>query len=379
MPNQLFVCSIYPNWTKLLRKAQQTRSFVQIYFPYLKGKLALSLLKLVPPDCCEIFTVCSIENFANGASSVQTFRELIESKYLLFHVDGLHAKVVLVRGSYATLGSQNLTPAGTRNREVSVGLPAAEDVKALETAIEKWRRVGRLVDLEEIQDIESVLLPVKEQARRLRARIESAQETVRSAREERIRLDQKLRQEALDQKLRKEILDQRLRQAIHECTTTIDALIPAGRVSEIMAKEFMSLTGVTKWNRHRRVQHVDGLVKYVIDEPDWRFDLSRGTKRTHKFLIERAITECVSLAKRFADDPGADVAEGFLRLTDELRHTVRCSVARPNGVQYEEPYGTDPDYVWLGNNGVDVDEFVNEILTLTNLGPVLRRGPLGAL
>jgi PLD-like domain len=389
MVKEFFVESVYPNWKKVLRATLNTRSHVLIFFPYMKGALALDLLKLVPPRRCEIFTVCSIENFASGASCVQTFRELIESKYKLFHINRLHAKVVLVRGEYATLGSQNLTRAGTRNREVSIGLSGAEDVNKLEAKIDKWRAFGRSIDLEEIRHIETVLEPLKMQALQLRAAINSAQDAVVAAREERNRLEQerlegilederrkeelnKKRQKAeLDQKRLKEEFDQKRRQEISKCAPIIHSLIREG-VSKDMAEDFIVDAGEIV--RHRESTKASWMVNYVIDGPDmlgWRLDLSKNGSRTFKFLITRAILNCLHLAEQFANGPVSDVAEDIRKLKDKLRIAVRCSLVNADGSQLPEHYGgEDPEYVAMGINRVDAITFVRRILKLTHLDRV---------
>ncbi|HEY3969427.1 MAG TPA: phospholipase D-like domain-containing protein [Planctomycetaceae bacterium] len=351
MSPDLFACSVYPAWSKALRAARDARSRVLIFFPYLKGQLALRLLNLVPPDRCEIYTVCSIDNFASGASCVQTYRKLIESKYKIFHIEGLHAKVVLVRGEYATLGSQNLTPAGTRNLEVSIGLSSPEDVKALESGIETWCRLGRRIDLDEIRDIEEHLAPVERKLQHLRAAIESAEESVTAAREQRIRDEQNRRQ------------------AIRECTKKIASIIPDGRVPQITAEEFISVSAFKKV-KYGGMVRAEWLARHVVGpETDLRLDPWNG--RGNKFLVGRAIQRCAMIAKHFAEDPGDDLKQHFDSVKVWLRDAVREEVARHDDQKYQGFYSKDEGWIWLGMYGISVGAFVNEFLKRTNLEATL--------
>ena len=349
MPNHLFVRSVYPAWREALRTAAAVGPPVLIFFPYLKGRMAVRLLKNVPAHRCEIYTVCSIENFASGASSVQTFRELLEAGYKLFHIDGLHAKVVVVPNQYATVGSQNLTPAGSRNHEVSVGLSSAEDVEKLHVSIARWRAESRSIDLNEIRDIESHLAPVERGMQKLLDEIEAAEGAVEAAREQRKRLEADRRE------------------VMRQCGLRIQSLAPVGGVAEDVSRDFVEAAGVGRWNRDRTVKYCPWLSRHVVGPaPDWRFDLKPGSG-THKFLVARAINSCADRALQFTRDPGEDVAEGYQRLLNSLRHVVRCAVANGNDEEYKGAYGQDSRYVWLGAYGISVDAFIRRFLEKTNL------------
>src|SRR5438105_1150845 len=92
---------------------------VLVLMPYLTSTTAETVLRGANPEICEIYTVFSAENFAAGSSSIKTIKSLHQKGFSLYHLPNLHAKAVIVSGSFASIGSQNLTVQGARNREAT--------------------------------------------------------------------------------------------------------------------------------------------------------------------------------------------------------------------------------------------------------------------
>ena len=66
---------------------------------------------------CQIYTRFSVEDFASGSSSLSTLKVLLAGGYPVYEIERLHAKLVAASGSFASIGSQNLTFNGVNNRE----------------------------------------------------------------------------------------------------------------------------------------------------------------------------------------------------------------------------------------------------------------------
>src|SRR4051812_13245945 len=69
---------------------------------------------------CELYTVISAENYASGASQLSCLERLVAAKVRVYHLEDLHAKLLLVPGKLVTVGSQNMTDKGARNLEATV-------------------------------------------------------------------------------------------------------------------------------------------------------------------------------------------------------------------------------------------------------------------
>ncbi|MFM0367575.1 phospholipase D-like domain-containing protein [Paraburkholderia sediminicola] len=179
------------SWKKAVKQCQGD---ILVFSPYLTSGVAESMM--IDGTKAQVHTVFDVENFASGASSLRTLRALIKTGHELYHVPGLHAKVVLDRRGFVSIGSQNITKGGLRNRGVSATFhtdDAAGDV---------FKRVGpRMkervpITAEMINEMEALFEPAQvllEQAQTRAAELQrvfdEAQEVQAKAEQERQRLE----------------------------------------------------------------------------------------------------------------------------------------------------------------------------------------------
>jgi len=137
-----------------------------VFSPYLTSRTAESVLSDAGP--CEIHTLFSAELFCSRASSLKTLKALMSAGHNVFHLPGLHAKIVLVPGAFASIGSQNLTHGGTRNKEASVAFNEPKAVRRVGELIGPWLADRIPVTAEMVTDMEALLegiIPLYEIAR----------------------------------------------------------------------------------------------------------------------------------------------------------------------------------------------------------------------
>jgi phosphatidylserine/phosphatidylglycerophosphate/cardiolipin synthase-like enzyme len=72
----------------------------------------------------------------------------------LYHLPRLHAKIIISPGRFATIGSQNLTRNGVKNKEASVITFDNNEVKKIEDLLNKWIYQRRSITFEMIQQLE---------------------------------------------------------------------------------------------------------------------------------------------------------------------------------------------------------------------------------
>lgn len=130
---ELYLRNIAKRWKAELSVEAERKL---IFSPYVTSSTADSVVRHSGP--CEIHTVFSVELFASHASSLETLCLLMDRGHKLFHVTNLHAKVFLIPGQFASIGSQNLTLGGTTNREASVVLQDVKHLKMLEKKLAPW-------------------------------------------------------------------------------------------------------------------------------------------------------------------------------------------------------------------------------------------------
>lgn len=146
--------SIDRRWRQELGRAATAP---KVFSPFITSTTAESVTAQLDGRASEIHTVFKIELFAMGSSSLATLKKLIDQGHSLYHVERLHAKIVLVPGEFASLGSQNLTRGGIKNKEASAALTDARDVKLVEKSVQPWIEARTPITPQMIADMENLL------------------------------------------------------------------------------------------------------------------------------------------------------------------------------------------------------------------------------
>jgi hypothetical protein len=123
---------------------------VLVFSPYVTSSIAEETL--AQASAAEVHVDFSVDNFARGASSLETVRALIAKGCRVFHVDGLHAKVV-VTNEFVSVSSQNLTVGGTRNREAGVVLRAPAMIAQVRSRLAHWIQLRRPVTAKMVDEL----------------------------------------------------------------------------------------------------------------------------------------------------------------------------------------------------------------------------------
>lgn len=160
---------------------------VVILSPYLTSKTPEKVLANVEPGCATICTSFSAELFASGASSLKTLKNLARAGHELFHLDDLHAKVFLVPGKFASIGSQNLTRNGTRRKEAGTALSNIDSVAIVERETLKWLEEATPITAEMIGDMEKELGALAKKFRAARREATKLDREVRDRQAARVR------------------------------------------------------------------------------------------------------------------------------------------------------------------------------------------------
>lgn len=192
LDRRLYLRSVYGRWKKEIAKGENE---IRVFSPYLTSKVA-ERVAMAARDRgrCEIYTHFASEDFVSGASSIGTLRHLKESGFPLYELPGLHAKIVIVKGNFATIGSQNVTTNGTRRREATYATTRAIEVDRLWSDTAEWCKERSEITLEMIQDMEARIPDLVREYEEIRTRCAESDSRVREAESRR-----RAEQEELDQ------------------------------------------------------------------------------------------------------------------------------------------------------------------------------------
>ena len=152
------VKSVDRRWWRAISTAQQR---VLVFSPYLTPRTAEAAASAPSSVSREIHTLMDINNFAAGASFLNCLRRLLHAGVDLYHVPRLHAKIVIVDEAFATIGSQNLTSNGVRNREASVLIEDPKHVLRIFELLQPWLATRIPITVELLDEFEASLPPIK--------------------------------------------------------------------------------------------------------------------------------------------------------------------------------------------------------------------------
>ena len=141
-------------------KRKKDKKSIVLLSPYLTGPLANEILSAATEG--RVYTLFDIELFASRASSLSVLKQLIEAGHLLFHLDDLHAKIVIDPNAFVTFGSQNVTSRGARNLELSTYATDKNTVLTVHRKIEPWLKKAYPITIEMVVEMEALLGPLVE-------------------------------------------------------------------------------------------------------------------------------------------------------------------------------------------------------------------------
>jgi phosphatidylserine/phosphatidylglycerophosphate/cardiolipin synthase-like enzyme len=125
----IYLRSVLSRWRKEITEADTP---VLIFSPYITSNAAESVLLLAEDkSMCEVYTLFNPEVFVTGGSSISTLRRLRLAGIELFDLPSIHAKMVIIKGKFASIGSQNLTTGGRRRREATITTTDEEQVQSI--------------------------------------------------------------------------------------------------------------------------------------------------------------------------------------------------------------------------------------------------------
>jgi PLD-like domain len=343
MQAEFYLKTVDRRWRIELARAQSRTIIVS---PYLTPRTAEAVIKSAAPNLCEIYTRFSVEDFASGSSSLRTLRTLIENGYALYEIDRVHAKLVLIRGQFASIGSQNITSNGVRNREATAVFTTPADVGRIEELIAPWIEKRTAITREMIDDLAELIEPIE---RQFRAATIAAIQT-----EMAVRQRESQRQEARAAEEHRRKVEKKRRTAIFaSARTSVRELLLGGKVPEDVARRF--LENSTWWHSHssgtpvRAPRHANRMYGYG---GDWKIDFGANT-----FLVGRAIERCARTIERFLADSEAGTPWSHKYLFEQLKLNVRGAVAGYNGGEYAGYYPVSSNDMMFGVTSIDVEDF----------------------
>ncbi len=377
-----YLRNISRRWQTEIKKVDDK---VIILSPYLTSKTGEAILRGSKFAECEIYTIFSVHNFVSGASSLKTLKNLHQRGCNLYHLPRLHAKIVIAPGIFATIGSQNLTRNGVKNKEASVIIFDKEEVEKIEKMLDRWLPQRKLITSEMLNELEAKVRTLRRKFslinRELRKEINDLENEIWENQDERIeneklaeelrRIEEeakRLRETQLQDKLRRQEEELR-KEVVHAARTRVQQLSTHGEIERELAEEFISNSAY--WNHpksHRLVRARGHATNIYGSRNNWRINFGANS-----FLVGHAIYRCQQTLLEFLEKAESGYVMPTLELREKLERIVRGSVANHKGYEYEGYYSAVSDnFIKFGTQAINIDDFVNLVFKKAKLDVIFK-------
>lgn len=340
--------SIDRRWRRELAEAKDR---VMIFSPFITKK-AETILADIEGSMCDIYTRFTVENFLKRGSSITTLRRLSERGFRIYHLEGLHAKVIFVPERFASIGSQNLTFFGTVNKEASVAFESEKQLSKIEKKLATWIGERLLVDEELIAELESALKPVKVALRELGEEVYNASVGLENLK---VRKAQ-IRDAAQD-----------LTTMIEENKSNLQAFLDSESVSELVSRR---LIRASAW----WLTHYSGFPVRAPGDADRIEKIGKNyyvTFGRNRFVVSWAILRSIFVINAFFEKLSKGESVVFDELRDEVSMQIRGAVATYQFGEYKRLYDVDYDNrMVFGAHAIDVTDFVDELFHMFDVEKV---------
>jgi hypothetical protein len=353
----IYLTDVSRRWKRAIRGADR----VIVLSPYL-SKTVETVLGSLDGGRCEVYTVFRAENFVSGASSLHTMIRLRERGCALYHLDDLHAKIVLVPGSFVSIGSQNATRRGTRNKEASSVFASADTVAAVDEMIKPWLTLGKPVTAEMLDEMNLAIRALIPLMRKLRRACNALDTTLWDAEtkraEERERLErERQRQEQL--RLAEEARRVEFALNVQSQRQKLDTVIALNTASSKVARQLVEASAWWLTHRYGPTRAPNHQYNVYGSGGQWAIDFGANT-----LDLSMAIDISVQLLRQWLDQKIAGEDVSLTNLSSGLESAVRGSVRHQNGRYYDD-YPAWDGYLRFGGTGIHMRSFVRRFLELT--------------
>lgn len=255
MKRKLYFRNAVLRWKKEVAAAE---SGVILLSPYITSTTAETVLQdITNPGDCEIYTVFSAFNFINGSSSLKTLKGLLDRGFHLYHLPDLHAKVVVVKGHFVSIGSQNLTTRGSVSLEATC---CHEDDNAAfyaEKCIAEWTTKRIPITEEMISDMLALLPSTKKSYAEFMKQANDIDETIRKQEEIRAEKREQKRLVNLEETKKKEKFTQRL-----NVLKDVSAKLPVSSTEKLCEVKRISQESHSDWDYETHFNTTFSLIPY---------------------------------------------------------------------------------------------------------------------
>ena len=304
---------------------------VIILSPYITPNTAQKVLIDATPSNCDIYTSVAIMNFVSGASSIDTLKYLKNRGFGLYSLKNIHAKIILIPNRFCSIGSQNLTYGGTKNKEATLVVTDPIEVEQIHAKVKNWKECSMEITDSQIQEI-SKRIPI------LKKKYEELQKFTQIS-------DNEITTKAVSERvaIKTELIPKKAFKFLKK--------------KSITKEEAMMFISRSAWwyghpshpvRAHKHQYRTSG------NNPNWMIEFGANT-----FLVGRAIARCKSEILSIIKEGKSGKLFTMETIKKRLYKRISNSVANSSGNEYNGGYPWYGKHMIFGTQSINLSDFVD--------------------
>ena len=148
--NDFHATDLFEKWKKLIAKAEKS---IIIFTPYLDFTINILIKNSTKQIPITIITSLEGDSLFQRGYQIRALKEVIKNGVLVKNLMGLHAKILLIDNSYISLGSQNFTNRGRKNKEAGMISETSFVGSKIISTLKNWEEESKSVSLELLEEL----------------------------------------------------------------------------------------------------------------------------------------------------------------------------------------------------------------------------------
>ncbi len=141
---------LFEKWKNLVGKAEYS---IEIFTPYLDYTINALLANIPERIIVTIITALEGDNLFQRGYQLKSLKEAINNGILVKNLNGLHAKILVVDNDFISLGSQNFTNRGRKNKEAGMISEASFKDSKLIATLNDWNKESKNISSDLVEEL----------------------------------------------------------------------------------------------------------------------------------------------------------------------------------------------------------------------------------
>jgi hypothetical protein len=166
---------LFGKWKNLVEKAEYS---IEIFTPYLDYTINTLLESIPERISVTIITTLEGDTLFQRGYQLKSLKEAINNGIVVKNLNGLHAKILVVDNEFISLGSQNFTNRGRKNKEAGMISEASFKDSKLIATLNDWNEESKSIRPDLVEELLTYLEENEEEISKIKKKFDQSIEKI---------------------------------------------------------------------------------------------------------------------------------------------------------------------------------------------------------